>query len=135
MIWITVDQLYCRWHYKSFHTCFAMVTRKSYSIILCALCSHQWRDAQRRGLYFWPIRYSTPPIPFYVNIMCILIIPIANRLYPHFKSVFTLIIHSRHPNGGRKKGDHIQQKIEWDQDQVALSSLPSSSIPGAIMSV
>lgn len=60
----------------------------SFGIVVCALCSHQWRDAQRRGLYFWPIPYSTPPIPFYFNISCLVLLPILVLIAHRISSLF-----------------------------------------------
>ena len=60
----------------------------SFGIVVCALCSHQWRDAQRRGLYFWPIPYSTPPIPFYFNIACLVLLPMIVLIVHSVSSLF-----------------------------------------------
>lgn len=43
-----------------------------------AVFSHHLRDAHRRGLWFWPIG-STPPLPYWVYISCVLILPVIVR--------------------------------------------------------
>ena len=39
-----------------------------------AVISHHLRDGHRRGLWFWPLG-STPPLPYWVYITCVMALP------------------------------------------------------------
>ena len=51
----------------------------AYRLFLCAsisIYSHLLRDAQRRGIYFWPLGENTPKISRYVVVISLLALPI-----------------------------------------------------------
>ncbi|KXJ27108.1 Transmembrane protein C5orf28-like [Exaiptasia diaphana] len=43
-------------------------------MFVVAVLSHHLRDAQRRGLWFWPVG-STPPLPYGIYIICVILLP------------------------------------------------------------
>lgn len=43
-------------------------------MFVVAVLSHHFRDAQRRGLWFWPVG-STPPLPYGIYIICVVLLP------------------------------------------------------------
>lgn len=53
----------------------------SFSLLfITAWLSHHIRDAHRHGLWFWPLG-STPPLPYFVYISGILLLPLLVKLY------------------------------------------------------
>ncbi|RYH15213.1 hypothetical protein EON65_32135 [archaeon] len=49
-------------------------------LLFVALLSHHLRDSMKRGLWLWPMDYSTPPIPFYYVFPMYLVLTWAMRL-------------------------------------------------------
>ncbi|XP_031575160.1 transmembrane protein 267-like [Actinia tenebrosa] len=47
-------------------------------MFIVAVLSHHLRDAYRRGLWFWPMG-STPPLPYWVYLSCVVILPVIVR--------------------------------------------------------
>ena len=98
-------------------------SRRAGAVVAAAFMSHQLRDATRRGLWwctpcvrtaasaYWSIDYSTPPIPYWLYICILLLLPSlgcvennGNRIYISGRSPKLIV--------GEKKEAGLQGKAE-----------------------